>query len=149
MSYIKKKLRKWLNKGNDVVTITRYHETDTEIIGLLFVNGIFVCHTLELPWKDNKRYVSCIPEGTYEVQKRSDSYKYRVKDVPGRTAIDIHVANSHVDIEGCIGLGTGVDKVQRGTQYYLTSSQKAMDKFSEIIGDNLVTLHVTSIITKV
>ena len=36
--------------------------------GTLTLNGHFVCFTLELPWKENKRNISCIPEGKYELK---------------------------------------------------------------------------------
>ena len=38
--------------------------------GALFVNGRFICFTIELPWRENRRNVSCIPEGRYELQPR-------------------------------------------------------------------------------
>jgi hypothetical protein len=45
-----------------------YFEEGTN--GTLFNSGKFLCHTIELPWNDNKRNISCIPEGTYEVEPR-------------------------------------------------------------------------------
>lgn len=38
--------------------------------GTLTFNGHFVCFTLELPWKENKKNISCIPEGKYELKAR-------------------------------------------------------------------------------
>ncbi len=36
---------------------------------------IFRFKTLELPWKDNERGKSCIPEGTYKVQEMTPNPK--------------------------------------------------------------------------
>ena len=36
----------------------------------LFVNGHFICFMIELPWLNNKRQVSCIPEGVYQLKPR-------------------------------------------------------------------------------
>ena len=87
--------------------------------GELFLGNEKVCATIELPWKNNQRQVSCIPEGKYELKKR---YNERfgdhllVKDVPGRSYILIHAYNNALEeSKGCIapvslctGEGTGV-----------------------------------------
>ena len=31
--------------------------------GVLIKDGVPLCVTLELPWRDNERSISCIPEG--------------------------------------------------------------------------------------
>ena len=64
---------------------------------------------MEEDWRDNERRVSSIPAGTYKmVRYRSPKRGYDVfmlVGVPGRTAIEIHPANTEEDVEGCIGLG--------------------------------------------
>lgn len=70
---------------------------------------VFRCLTLELPWKNNERKVSCIPEGVYKVVPRTSAkYKnhFHVLDVPNRTFILIHHGNFHSDILGCILVGS-------------------------------------------
>jgi len=66
--------------------------------------------TMELPWKDNARKVSCIPPGTYEFEPYN-SVKFGrcfiLKDVPGRDAILIHRGNFNRDTLGCILPGAG------------------------------------------
>ena len=42
--------------------------TDVSTLGQLFLNGERFCDTLELPWKNNQRRISCIPEGEYKVR---------------------------------------------------------------------------------
>lgn len=68
---------------------------------------VFRCRTLELPWQDNERNISCIPEGEYLVWKmhptKKRKYQYFwVKDVPGRTGILFHPGNFTHQILGCI-----------------------------------------------
>ena len=68
---------------------------------------VFQCKTLELPWMDNERNISCIPEGEYMVWKmhptKKRKYQYFwVQDVPGRTGILFHPGNYTHQILGCI-----------------------------------------------
>jgi len=64
--------------------------------------------TIELPWKDNNRRISCIEEGTYQIVKRhSERFKdhLHLLDVPGRDWILIHPANdAQAELAGCIAL---------------------------------------------
>ena len=89
-------------------------------IGELFINGERICDTLENPWVDNQRNVSCIPEGVYPVRLRlpresgtRDYIHLLVKDVKDRDYILIHIGNTAKDTSGCIlvGLGTEQDVV--------------------------------------
>ena len=81
-----------------------YHEKGTN--GILRVNGRMQCYTIELPWKDNKRNQSCIPEGRYLLERRfSERFMAHilVKDVPNRSLILIHPANDAAkELKGCI-----------------------------------------------
>ena len=95
--------------------------TKESTIGELFLNGERLCDTLENPWKDNQRNVSCIPEGIYPVRLRlpresatRDYIHLLVKDVKDRDYILIHIGNTAKDTSGCIlvGLGSQQDVVQ-------------------------------------
>ena len=44
--------------------------TENSTIGELFINGERFCDTLENPWLNNERNISCIPEGRYKVRLR-------------------------------------------------------------------------------
>lgn len=72
-------------------------------LGVIRLNK-YIFSTLELPWKDNARNVSCIPDGIYVVSL-NDRNIYTLSDVPGRYGIQIHVGNLASDIRGCILLG--------------------------------------------
>jgi hypothetical protein len=95
------------------LTIERSEFSNNCIIGTLFIDGKFECYTLELPWRENQRKISCIPEGTYKVVHRT-SPKYKdhlhVTGVPNRDLILIHTGNSAKDILGCILVGTAKAK---------------------------------------
>ena len=74
--------------------------------GKLECEGKLIAYTIELPWKQNEKRVSCIPEGKYFIRKRY-STKYRwhleVVDVPNRSLILFHPANyAQKELLGCI-----------------------------------------------
>ena len=100
----------------DLVLHRTYFEEGTN--GVLYINGSFFCFTIELPWLDNRKNVSCIPEGVYIISPRfSKRFKHHlwVKNVSNRRLILIHGANDALrDLQGCIapvsqltGLGKG------------------------------------------
>lgn len=52
--------------------------------------------TVELPWRENRSNVSCIPAGEYQcsiVRSPRFGRVFHVRDVPGRSAILIHAGN--------------------------------------------------------
>ena len=86
--------------------------TEESTVGKLYVNGEFYGYTLELPFKNNQRRVSCIPKGVYDVRKRdgaeSGKFKYEhlyILNVPNREYILFHIGNKPSDILGCVLLG--------------------------------------------
>tara|TARA_R110000851_G_scaffold54933_1_gene129287 strand:- start:152 stop:604 length:453 start_codon:yes stop_codon:yes gene_type:complete len=98
--------------------------TDVSTIGNLYLNGEWLCDTLENPYLDNKRNISCIPEGEYPVRIRlpresatRDYMHLLVKGVPNRDYILFHIGNSAKDTRGCIlvGIGTEQDFVKNST----------------------------------
>jgi len=95
--------------------IFRLRRSDQGTEGIL-VSGNYDCRTLELPWRDNQKQISCIPPGEYDVEMRlSNKYGriYWVRQVPNRTYILIHSGNYTGDVSkgykshvmGCILLG--------------------------------------------
>lgn len=76
--------------------------------GVLQLNDVILCGTLELPWKGNRVQESCIPPGTYRL-KRINSPKhgitFGIMDVDGRSNCLIHSANKPSQLLGCIALG--------------------------------------------
>jgi len=100
-------------KGANLLLI-RDTFTKESTIGKLFINGESFCDTLENPWLDNQRNISCIPEGQYKVRLRlpresatRDYLHLLVQDVPNRTYILFHRGNTAKDTSGCILVGNG------------------------------------------
>lgn len=98
---------------------------DKYTIGHLYVNGAYVCDTLELPLRyngvKNVQGKTCIPYGVYEISMNKVSptfggqefYKTyanggrlpRIEKVPGRDGILIHVGNYPSSTKGCVLVG--------------------------------------------
>ena len=88
--------------------------TKESTIGKLFINGESFCDTLENPYINNERNISCIPEGQYKVRLRlaresatRDYLHLLVQDVPNRKWILIHIGNYPSQTQGCILVGNG------------------------------------------
>ena len=103
-------------KGVNLLII---RETFTEVstIGKLFLDGEFLCDTLENPYLNNQRNISCIPEGQYKVRLRtareSATKEYLhllVQDVPNRSLVLFHTGNTAKDTRGCILVGIGTEQ---------------------------------------
>jgi hypothetical protein len=97
------------------VYLFRTSTSDEGTEGMLATDGFF-CKTLELPWRENQRSISCIPSGIYTVKiRQSPKYGeiYWVTGVPNRSWILIHSGNWAGDrakgfkthVNGCILLG--------------------------------------------
>ncbi|OOG75471.1 DUF5675 family protein [Flavobacterium sp. A45] len=91
--------------------------------GKLEWEGRFVCNTIELPWRNNAKAVSCIPEGEYVLRKRyTKKYRWHIEvvDVENRSFILFHPANNALsELNGCIapvtklsGSGLGLESRQ-------------------------------------
>lgn len=103
----------------------RFFGNDDGNSGTLYIDGKFYCYTLELPWKNNKRKISCIPAGKYQILFREDptemTMRYRsrfdwfnfhlcLQSVKDRSGIYIHIGNSIKDSYGCILVGSQVNQ---------------------------------------
>ena len=125
-----------INKNKEIIIINKYSKvkinlllirdtfSDNSTIGELFINGERICDTLENPFINNERNISCIPEGEYKVRLRlpreSATREYLhllVQDVPNRDWILFHRGNTSKDTSGCIlvGLSTKQDIVYNST----------------------------------
>lgn len=85
-------------------------------LGSIYAGGELIAKALELPWKNNSRSISCIPEGTYKVikqpPKEGRNYPYfRLPNVPGRSGILIHRGTKPKDSLGCILVGSRLAQV--------------------------------------
>ena len=116
------------NKNTEVkgVNLLIIRETFTEVstIGNLYLDSEWLCDTLELPYIDNQKSISCIPAGQYKVRLRlaresatRDYLHLLVEDVKDRTYILFHRGNAAKDTRGCIlvGIGREQDLVKNST----------------------------------
>ena len=104
---------------------------DGSLLSELFVDGRYVCETLEDPataWK--VMHKSSIPEGVYKATV-TQSPKFGEKllmlfDVPGYKYIRIHAGNTAADTSGCILVGTSRDLCDSSLAR-ITGSRKALN----------------------
>jgi hypothetical protein len=109
-----------LRTDRTIVRLIRLEDTGRETLGCLTVNGRLTCWCIERPWLDNQRKVSCIPCGSYVCRKREEwhlaakfGYCYEVLDVPERTDILFHPANTSEELHGCIAPGMMLGEIAR------------------------------------
>lgn len=112
--------------GSLQLKVERFESSSNSMIGKLYLQGKFLCYTLEEAWRNNARGNSCVPSGTYNAYLRYTSLKsqrewcFELTNVPNRTAIQIHIGNDPSHTEGCIlvGLTHGPDNVGRSVDAY-------------------------------
>lgn len=131
---------------NDLnVLLKRIARKANYTIGRLYVDGVYVCDTLEdrdrLYFGENKVYgKTAIPVGTYTITftyspkfSKKDPYKYvgdgylpLLLDVPQFDAIRIHCGNDENDSAGCVLVGKNkvVGKVLDSRATYRTLMNK-------------------------
>ena len=89
-----------------MLTLVRFTRTETAVLGSLYLNGAFICYTLENAAKT-------IPCGMYTVQNsKSPKFKrelpllHNAKVLASR-GIRIHRGNTCKDSQGCVLVGMG------------------------------------------
>lgn len=111
-----------------MIKLDTWHQPDCTLGRLSY--GEFQCFTLELPWVDNEKGISCIPKGIYRVEKYNSPKHGKVlllKDVPNRTFIEIHAGNFTRQIEGCILVGAGIRYIDGDTIPDVATSKKTLN----------------------
>ena len=100
--------------------------------GKLECKGKSICNTIELPWRENEKRVSCIPEGKYFIEKRySKKFKWHleVMEVKDRSLILFHPANNaQQELNGCIAPVTKLSGPGLGLQ-----SRQAFAKLKNLV----------------
>ena len=134
--------------------------------GLLFIDGLFECYTLEDQYQAVKvMHETCIPEGTYDIQfrktggfhaKYSERYKnahygmLHIQDVPNFTYILIHTGNTDEHTSGCLIVGETQQDLEVSKDGFIGSSTVAYKKmYAKVAGQLLqgkkVTIEYTTI----
>ena len=129
----------------EIVLEREYFSSGTN--GILSYNGDEICKTIELPWLENQRRISCIPEGTYVIRKRySQKFKWHLKivAVKNRDLILFHPANDALkELNGCIAPVTTLTGEGKGIQ-----SRVAFERLKDVIFPHLEKGHLIKLTIK-
>ena len=122
--------------------------------GLLFIDGIFECYTLEDQYQAVKvMHETCIPEGTYDIEfrktggfhaKYSERYKnahygmLHIQDVPNFTYILIHTGNTDEHTSGCLIVGETQQDLDIADDGFIGSSTVAYKKMYSKVANQLL-----------
>lgn len=98
------------------LTLTRTQLNANCTLGQIELEDGTILYSLECPWKDNQKNISCVPPGVYKLipytSPKHDSTWYLENDDLGvggvgaeRSFCEIHSANWASQLEGCIALG--------------------------------------------
>lgn len=115
--------------------------TEESTIGELFVDGKFLCYTLEDTIREEKIYgKTAISYGKYEVViTRSPRFKKDMPlllNVPGFEGVRIHAGNTAKDTEGCILVG------MTKSDDFIGGSKMAFETLMQRIKGNKVVLEI-------
>ena len=134
--------------------------------GLLFIDGLFECYTLEDQYQAVKvMHETCIPEGIYDIKfrktggfhsKYSERYKnahygmLHIQDVPNFTYILIHTGNTDEHTSGCLIVGETQQDLEVSKDGFIGSSTVAYKKMyskvaSQLLQGKDVTIEYTTI----
>jgi len=120
-----------------ILELIRLENTEEGVIGILKINKIIFCATLEPPERSNARRISCIPPSQYLIEpynSKKFGKTYTVLNVPDRIGILFHSGNTVDNTEGCILVGETVGKL-RGDRAVLNSGI-TFKRFIETLGVN-------------
>jgi len=134
--------------------------------GLLFIDGLFECYTLEDQYQAVKvMHETCIPEGTYPIKLRTvggfhTRYKAKypelhrgmlwIQDVPGFEYILIHQGNTDEHTSGCLIVGDSQQDLDVNFNGMVGSSANAYKKLypkvsAQLLAGNEVTIEYSKI----
>jgi len=123
--------------------------------GLLFIDGVFECYTLEDEVREVKvMHETCIPEGEYEIKLRAEGgfhsrYLKRygadwhkgmlwLQDVPNFTWILIHTLNDSTQTSGCLGVGSSQQDLDLDSKGKISQSRDAYQRMYPKVRDALL-----------
>lgn len=126
----------------EVLKLVRVKSDDDGTFGMIRYHAMTFL-TGELPWRENKPMLSCIPVGEYDAlwcwSAKFQRKTYCLVGVLGRTAIRIHPANymgdeskgKRSELDGCIAMG--LEAGYKDGQWILTKSKKAVNYFESLL----------------
>lgn len=120
--------------------IIRLQSDSKQTLGLGYVfdglEKVYEFKTLELPWLDNQRNISCIRAGKYKVEKRISpkfGWTFHIKNVRDRSHILIHSGNYYSQIEGCILVGKSFSDINDDGCLDVTDSVPTIDLLLDLM----------------
>ena len=136
------------------LTVVRHQFGTDATNGLLFIDGIFECYTVEDQYQAVKvMHETCIPEGTYDIKFRkvggfNERYSKRYKnahygmlhlqDVPNFTYILIHGGNTDEHTSGCLIVGETQQDLDISKDGFISRSQVAYKKLYDKVAKQLL-----------
>jgi hypothetical protein len=127
---------------NISMELKRIEKNENQTLGVINVYDqqtiLFSCKSLELPWKNNNQNVSCIPPGTYTVQKLIDQKfgnHFHVMNVPNRGGILIHAGNFYTQTQGCILVGDSHSDINKDGNMDVSNSRITLNKLYNLMPD--------------
>jgi len=121
--------------GNSVLMQRIYNAdaTTSVCVGYYDKDVKFSQYTIELPWRENQKGISCIPEGVYNVTRHKSPIFgdcFLVNNVEGRSEILFHSLNfvygSKVESKGCIGPALSLGDINKDGHLDGQSSKDAL-----------------------
>lgn len=104
--------------------------------------------TLERPWLNNERSVSCIPAGQYacrRVQSPKFGNTFEVTGVPDRSHILFHKGNQVEETQGCILVAEQFGKLGNGNVAVLQSGQGYAEFMLLLAGQAEFTINIVEV----
>jgi hypothetical protein len=155
---------KYVTVNMEVITVRKVDRMKLTVVrtqfgtdatnGLLFIDGIFECYTLEDQYQAVKvMHETCIPEGTYDIKfrktggfhaKYSERYKnahygmLHIQDVPNFTYILIHTGNTDEHTSGCLIVGETQQDLEVSKDGFIGSSTVAYKKMYAKVASQLL-----------
>ena len=128
--------------------------------GILYINGVFECYTLEDQYQEVKQmHETCIDDGLYEIKFKKwggfhNKYKERygadhygmlhIQNVPNFSDILIHTGNTDEHNSGCLLLGETQQDLDMGKDGFIGASKNAYLKaYKKIARELLIGTKVT------
>lgn len=124
------------------VKLIRHWSDQNQTTGtLLVIDGncqpVFGSLCIERGDRNNKRMVSRVPAGVYElVYEYSPKFKcdlWELKGVPGRSECKIHPSNFWDQLNGCIAPGIKLKDLDRDGYYDVTNSTNTTRSFHQAL----------------
>ncbi len=120
------------------ITLNRFCNCEMGVFGIMEIPGKPRLYTVERPWRNNERNVSCVPALPYRLLLRPSplttritrgryTHAWELQEVQGRSHILVHPANAASELEGCIAPGLDLGFVHNA--WAVTRSRDAFDVF--------------------